>query len=458
MVSKSTKEGGERNEEGDVRNVLVELRIPNVAKFVATGAQELDVPSFKLDKSYNPVPIKSRPGAVGAFNFADEQVVIIRGTIESSKIPELEAQENVVKVWNDTRIAPFRAILSDKEQSKILLNRESRYDSAEVYDCASDTAKGTIADVATYLGVSQIWTEGCRGEGIVVGVVDGGVTAQGRSINSIDSSDPRWPKKLIPRVIGGWPTEDWGTTGQAWDWHGNMCSTDVLGMAPNAQIYDIRISGNDTKAIISAALAGFQWAIDQHRLDGTPHILTNSWGIYQENWDTEYASNQNHPFTRKVIEAINEGIIVLFAAGNCGNTCPDVRCGTDKGPGKSIWGANSHGAVITVGAVNINEEYVGYSSQGPGALSPNKPDFCSVTHFQGFFDSDSGTSAATPIAAGVVALLKQANPSLSQSETKEILITTSKAVGAEGWNQSFGAGIIQGKLAYDRALSIRSKG
>jgi subtilisin family serine protease len=104
--------------------------------------------------------------------------------------------------------------------------------------------------------------------------------------------------------------------------------------------------------------------------------------------------------------------------------------------------------VITVGAVNKNEQLVGYSSQGPGALDPNKPDFCSVTHFQGFFASDSGTSAATPIAAGVVALLKQANSSLSQEEVKAVLKSTAKDIGPAGWDQHSGAGIIRASEAY----------
>ena len=146
-------------------------------------------------------------------------------------------------------------------------------------------------------------------------------------------------------------------------------------MAPNAQIYDIRIAAPDIGATISNAIAGFQWAIDRHKANGTPQILTNSWGIFQDNWDPAYATDPNHPFTRKVVDALNEGIIILFAAGNCGGTCPDGRCGTDNGPGKSIWGANGHPRVMTVGAVNKNEQFVGYSSQGPAALDPQKPDF-----------------------------------------------------------------------------------
>lgn len=420
-----------------LERVLVELRMPTIqaASFGMESVSGLNVPSFRLDESYAPVPIAPPPAEAAAFAAADEKTVIVRGTIEASSIPELEAQPNVVKVWKDTVIEPFSPDCP-----------------IGTCDCSPRVAKGTINDVATYLGVDKIWAAEYKGDGVVVGVVDGGITAQGRPINSRDTTDPNWPGKLIPRVIGGWPVENWGTTGdpRRWKWHGNMCATDVLGMAPNAQIYDIRISDGDSfSSFISDACSGFDWAINQHRINGTPQILTNSWGIFQINSDNEeYARDPNHPFTRKVVEAINEGILVLFAAGNCGGTCPDVRCGSDFGPGKSIWGANSHPQVITVGAVNKNEQFVGYSSQGPGALDQNKPDFCSITHFKGFSDSDRGTSAATPIAAGVIALLKEANPSLSQDQVKSVLKSTAKDIGPAGWDQHSGAGIIRANEAY----------
>ncbi|WP_208025663.1 S8 family serine peptidase [Niastella caeni] len=451
------------NGESEMRNVIVEIRVPS-AKTASFGLQMgagLTAYGFQLDYNYEPVPVGSSPNAQSGLTESEEgQVVLVRGTVPAGRITELEQQPNVIKVWNDTRIEHFEyeADILVEEEQKVKITPMEGLGTCPIgtCDCAPGTPKGTIADVANYLGVNQIWASGFKGDGIVVGVVDGGITAQGRSISTDDTNNPSWPNKLIPRVIGGYPTANWGTTGAGWGWHGNMCSTDVLGMAPNAQIYDIRIAAPNIPATISNAIAGFQWAIDQHKANGTPQILTNSWGIFQDNWDPVYATDPNHPFTRKVVDALNEGIIVLFAAGNCGGSCPDGRCGTDNGPGKSIWGANGHPRVMTVGAVNKNEQFVGYSSQGPAALDPQKPDFCSITHFTGFFTSDSGTSAATPVAAGCIALLKQAKPSLTQDQVKTVLKNTAKDIGPAGFDQHSGAGIIRPKQALESIAAAPS--
>jgi subtilisin family serine protease len=433
-------------------HVLVELRVP-VGKSAAAMAA-LSLPGVTIDPSYAPIPIPQASDAGAKLVGSGEQVVIVRATVGADGFAELKRQPGVVNVWKDTPIAPFNELAEDvgvavfrgpsgvEADDAILPQLVEGFATCPIgtCDCSPGTPKGSMAEVRAYLGVDQIWAAGHRGDGIVVGVVDGGITAIGRTPKPGETA-------RIGNVIGGFPP-DWGTTAAAWGDHGNMCATDVLGMAPNAKIYDLRISDG---AFISAALAAYNWAINQFRSNGTPHILTNSFGIFQEAWDSDYARNANHPFTRKVVEAIDLGIVVLFAAGNCGATCPDGRCGPDVGPGRSIWGANSHPRVITVGAVNRNEQFVGYSSQGPGALDSNKPDFCSITHFTGYFNSDSGTSAATPICAGVAALLKQANPSLRQDEVKSAFRTTARDIGPVGFDQHSGAGIIRGKSAYDSA-------
>lgn len=236
-----------------------------------------------------------------------------------------------------------------------------------------------------------------------------------------------------------------------------MCANAVLALAPNAQIYDIGLlkSQGTITGFLSDAIAAYNWALAQHAINGTPQILTNSWGMYQKAWAPDYATNPNHPFTRKVLETINRGILVTFAAGNCGSVCPSGRCAGDTGPGNSIWGANGHPLVMTVGAANIDEEWIGYTSQGPAALAPDKPNFCAPSHFRGFTQNDNGTSAACPVAAGVLALLREADPSLTQGRAKLALQVTAKDLCAPGWDPNSGWGMIHALRAH-RTLMGRS--
>jgi len=437
-------QGAEDNmTEGEMQQIIVELRVPEQRGkgFIFQMASGLNATGFKLDPSYEPVPVSPIKDKATEFEAARVETVLVRGTIEKSKIPELEKQPNVVKVRKDFKVKPF---IGGSPQGRPLdLVAAMGKCPIPPCDCTPETPKGTIQDVAKYLGVDQIWADGIKGNGIVIGIVDGGITAQGRTPKPGEIAK-------IPRVIGGFPPNSWGTTAAAWEDHGNMTSTDALGMAPEAQLYDIRIS--DDGDFASTVIAAYQWAINQHKMDGTPHILSNSWGIFQKSDDEEYATDPNHPLTRKIVDAIKEGILVLFSAGNCGETCPDNRCGS-TGPGNDIWGANGHPDVITVGAANIREQFIGYSSQGPAALDKDKPDFCSISHFEGYFTSDSGTSASCPIATGVVALLKQAvknkGSDLTQSAAKDALKKTAKNIGSAGWDQDSGSGIIQAKAAYD---------
>lgn len=450
----------ERDADGRI-SVLLEMRAELGASpsLGLRAAQGLGGGVLALDEEFVPVPLSNSTGQ--EFSTGVPDTYVLRGTVSSeSDIKQLEKDPRVVKVWTDTVIGPFGKAPKKKtadQSSAQQMNRSTPMLDDNLAagacpigtcDCDPNLARGTIADVARYLGVDQIWNQGYRGAGIVVGVVDGGITAQGRAVKPGETAN------RIGRVIGGWPVADWGTEASRWGEHGNMCATDVLGMAPEAQLYDLRIGGSGgSVATISRALQAFQWAIDRYRIDGTPQILSNSWGIYQEAWDATYARDPSHPFTRKVAEAINLGIVVLFAAGNCGDTCPDGRCGPDVGSGRSIWGANGHPQVMTVGAVNINEQFVGYSSRGPAALDSNKPDFCAITHFRGYFpDADSGTSAATPILAGAVALLKQASPSISPARVKAELIATCKDIGPVGFDVNSGHGIVRPRDAFDRIM------
>jgi subtilisin family serine protease len=112
--------------------------------------------------------------------------------------------------------------------------------------------------------------------------------------------------------------------------------------------------------------------------------------------------------------------------------------------------------VITVAAINTAGTRVGYSSEGPGMFEPRKPDVACYTHFFGNFGPgrpggttgqpfDSGTSAATPVTAGVVAALLSGAPLLTPDMIKRALI---ESTGSTAWNAELGFGAVHAGRAW----------
>jgi subtilisin family serine protease len=427
------------------KRVIVEVRKaaqePALAAMSKAPRLAKQAASFQIDERFEPLKAR-RPVhhfAVFGMNVHEEDSVIMRGEIEPEEEEILREDPDVVAVWTDAPIAPF-PIVRGGTGPQMTLMAPTEPSPCDQPDCNYSTPKGTISDVATYLGCDRIWDDGFRGEEIVIGICDTGVD-----------------RDEVPQVIDGWtanPDVPWGIDQQG---HGTMCATDATGMCPEAKVLDIGIlksSGPDFSGFISDAILAYEWAL-QRRRDGQPlHILSNSWGMYRNEWAPDYAVDPHHPFTLKVLQAIDEGVIVCFAAGNCGGHCPDGRCGDDTGFGKSIWGANGHEEVITVGAANIHGQWAGYSSQGPAALYDRKPDFCAPSHFTGYTNSDAGSSAACPVCAGVIGLLKQSRPGLTQEQVKRVLATTALNLCAPGWDYQTGHGMIQG---YAACQTVRRK-
>ncbi|WP_116108452.1 S8 family peptidase [Lewinella sp. IMCC34191] len=415
-------------------NILIEFRAD--AEESAFAPDELpspknNIPSLRLDPEYPPIPMEGEDQGF----LPPETTWIRRATIETGDLPILKRDPRVVAVYQDARIAPFEVRDGRKEPS----SSSSTSSSFPDYDCDLKNGKGDFDTVLKKIGADRLRENGITGEGIAVGIVDAGLL-----------SAERHGEYGVRNVTDGCP-DNWGNRAY-WKGHGAMVATTVLAIAPDAELYDIRLSDD---ALISDAIRGFQWAMDRYQKTGKPHILSNSWGIYhrEESEDfIEYASSFDHLFTKKVRKAIGLGMIVVFAAGNCGENCPDSRCG-ESGPGKSIWGANGLEEVITVGAINCNDGVIGYSSQGPAALHPLKPDICGLSHFNGSDKIYTGTSAACPVVAGAAALLKQANNKLDGLQARRLFNETARQIGdVAGWNAKTGHGLVRVDTAWEKML------
>ncbi len=403
------------------------------------------IPMFAEDKE----PVLRAFGVPTESGDVEASTVVLPCLVERSKLEDLSSKDGI-DVWPNSPLTLFpncrgcecaRQETEEPDEAHLF----DLADSAARVDCRPFRPGVPIHAIRELLGVESIWRKGYRGQNIVVGIIDEGVNGE------------------VYPVVGGFSREGASRhPGSApITSHGSMCAADILVAAPAAKLYDYPFLGI---ANSGGAITMFQAVLNQRRINGTPHLTNNSYGFTgmpsrtlfprHEVWDI------NHPVHRKVREVIASGAAAFFAAGNCGQDCPSGNCQPSGiGPGKSIHASNSLEEVITVAAVNSRNDRIGYSSQGPGVFFKKKPDISAYSHFFGNFGPgrpggtaqpfDSGTSTATPVAAGVGALLLSAINDLTPASLKDALIRGAFDIGIPGWDDDTGHGVINATTSYN---------
>lgn len=131
--------------------------------------------------------------------------------------------------------------------------------------------------------------------------------------------------------------------------------------------------------------------------------------------------------------AFSRGMLIVVSAGNEGGTS-DPFIGTPA----------DAASVITVGAVNLNEQKVGFSSIGSTADGRIKPDVMAlgqnviVANAQGEAVYSNGTSFSAPLISGMLACLWQAYPNATNQEIKELLLQSSDRYTSPDNNYGYG--------------------
>lgn len=165
-------------------------------------------------------------------------------------------------------------------------------------------------------------------------------------------------------------------------------------------------------------------------------------------------STQNHSFSDMdgvttiaaigVNAASSKGILVLCAAGNSGPDPIGTPCDADS--------------CLCIGAVRTDGMYANFSSVGPSADGQVKPDVmargknAAVVTDSGVIVLGNGTSFSTPIMAGAMACLMQANPQ-SSVEVLKMVIRQSGSLFTSP-NDSMGYGIPSMCVANDSLIAI----
>ncbi len=341
---------------------------------------------------------------------------------------------------------------------------------ASYLTCGHSPARGDHHDVARLLGVSSLHRAGMTGAGVALAIVDSGINLA--HLRARLGFTPRLDQALSWLPSAGEDMPDF-VPGAMPVGHGTMCAFDALIAAPEATLLDLPILDPRLPAGIQHRLSDAIRAFDHlvrvaEGLGSTAGhhslVVNNSWGLYQAAWDLppgdpgRYIDNPRHPFNRIVGRLERAGADILFAAGNCGSECPDGRCGTVRDEG--ILGANSHPDVLCVAGVDIAKRRVGYSTRGPGLLTAEKPDIAGFTHFHGsgWLAADSGTSAACPVVAGLLAACRSRLPLSDDwrpARMRSLLRDTADPLDEAGFNPETGYGIASGTRLLD-AISAGS--
>jgi hypothetical protein len=389
---------------------------------------------------------------------------LMRATVDDSQLSDLGKQvksaRNVVAIYADPEIQVCDPLL-----------QKSSGESPEMFPqiCPGSPPLGTDRHVAARLGVPMLHQRSMDGRGVYVAVVDTGINLRHLRMRG---------KRPILDAGRSWMARAGDTPGNLPVSHGTMVAYDTMIAAPRATLLDIallrstRSGGSVMAGLLSDAIRAY---VHLYRIIRGPHrpgafssmVVNNSWGMFHESWDFppghpgRYADNPAHPFNRIVGVLDHAGADILFAAGNCGRECPDGRCQGITNAG--IYGANSHPQVLSVAGVDVLKRRVGYSTSGPGKLSFMKPDLCGYTHFRGsgVYPADGGTSAATPVVAGLVAAFRSRfayNPvdfRTSPAAIRNLLTRTAEDRGSIGFDFDYGWGIANGqRLALIRSLSV----
>ena len=395
-----------------------------------------------LDTAFAPVPIPTPVAEEpGADRFAygvprrwatgpRDVTHVVRGSIpdgvaQRSALAELGSHPDVVGVFSDPVI----------ENTLV---------------CPGDPAMGSAADVAAQTGAGALAAKGMDGRRVTLAVVDTGVNVSHlRAKGQHPKLDARrsWTPPGVTTKPGQHPVD-----------HGTMCAFDTAITAPKATLVDyaVLLSRAQGQTVMSGLLSDAVVAYSKLRqvLDRIPAarralVVSNSWGMFSPSWDFpvghpgNYSDNPAHPFNVIVGSLEAAGADILFAAGNCGRDCPDSRC--QFGKTRPICGASSHPSVISVAGVDVKRNRAGYSSQGPGRLTAQKPDMCGYTHFKGsdVYPADGGTSAACPVLAGFVAAVRSKYPAtkLAPAQLRALLYKTAIDLGGSGFDYDYGWGV-----------------
>ncbi|PRR99023.1 peptidase S8 [Bacillus atrophaeus] len=352
------------------------------------------------------------------------------------------------------------------EVEKVLPNEKRQlYKSSSAPFNMKKTQKAVKANDGVEWNIEQIdapkaWDLGYDGTGTVVGSIDTGV---------------EWDHPALKEKYRGYHSENPDQPDHEMNWfdavseeaapfddlqHGTHVTgtmvgsepdgSNQIGVAPGAKWIAAKAFSEDGGTDADILEAG-EWMLAPKDADGNPHpemapdVVNNSWG----------GGPGLDEWYRDMVNAwIAADIFPEFSAGNTDLFNPG-------GP-ESIANPANYPEAFATGATDINKKLAEFSLQGPSPYDEVKPEISapgvnirSSVPGQTYEGGWNGTSMAGPHVSAVVALLRQADASISVDEIEEVLTSTAETLTDSAFpdspNNGYGHGLVN---AFDAISAV----
>lgn len=295
----------------------------------------------------------------------------------------------------------------------------------------------------------KAWAKGLYGYNVLIGVIDSGTRASHAAFTSgrirgdlgydfdalvADTTDP----------LSG-------------DGHGTSVASiaigsedSKIGVAPHAEVIPLRVClSNCVNPVIdnSEYKSAFDWA-------NTQGAKVINYSLYTVFSSTDMSPSANDPLFDALVTSGANNIVVIFAAGNNGDTSGPVQ------PARNVDEGHYGGNLIAVGNVLVDSvtgkpteldstsNRAGLAKQkyivAPGSSQAAKHTGDSEYH------SVNGTSFSAPLVAGAAAIIREAYPALTAAQVVQVLLNSADDLGDPGVDAVYGHGM----LNIDAALTL----
>src|SRR3989338_2380272 len=295
------------------------------------------------------------------------------------------------------------------------------------------------------IGAGTVHANGNSGTGGRIGIIDSGINYNHPDLVGVYAGGHDFVQE--DDSTGDGPMDVYGHGTHV---AGTACATDngigVVGVAPDCDLYALRVLNDDGVGSWSRTIAAMEWAVAH--------------GIQVVNLSLGNSKNPGTAVKRAFDNAAAAGVVIVAAAGNSGNMA---------GKGDNIIYPAKYASVIAVGATDSSNKRASFSSTGsaleivaPGvSVLSTWNDSTSYLNPQPiclngdcWYKFGSGTSMASPHVAGVAALIIASGLVSNTNglngiydEVRAKLNSTATDLGTAGKDTQYGYGLVNAAAA-----------